>query len=120
MFRLAIEPESILLSLALLRFAYKFWDREGFRAYWNVLTEDAFFILVAAAALRVNKSWSYAVAVLLCGFALCVLYRRWVGNWEFVFTHQEHYVMQIVFGVAIAVCALACMAYKNGSSRGPL
>jgi uncharacterized membrane protein len=115
--RRVMEPESILLCLALLRFAYKFWDREGFWAYWNVLTEDAFFLLLAAATLRVNKLWSYIAAILLCGFVLYMLYRRWVGNWEFVAAHYEHYVMQIVFGVAISTCAVVCMAYKGGRNR---
>ena len=115
--RLAYEPESILLCLALLRFVYKFWDRSGFYAYWNVLAEDAFFILIAAVALRLNKLWSYIVAILVCVFVLYVLYRRWVRNWEFVAAYYEHYVLQIVFGVAIFTCAVVCLAYKKGSYR---
>jgi len=115
--RLGSEPESILLCLALVRFVYKFWDRSGFYTYWNVLTEDAFFILIAAVALRVNKLWSYLIAILMCVFVLYTLHRRWVRNWEFVAAYYEHYVMQIVFGVAISTCAVVCIAYKKGRNR---
>lgn len=115
--RLACEPESILLCLALLRFAYKFWDKGDCWSYWNVLTEDALFILIAAVALRINRLWSYLAAILISAFVLNVLYRRWVGNWEFVYSHYEHHVMQIVFGVAILTCAVACIAYKKGVNR---
>lgn len=115
--RVAYEPESILLCLAALWFAYKFGDGSGHDAYWDVFTEDAFFILVAAVALRLNRLWSYVAAVLVCVFVLYVLYGRWVGNWEFVAAHYEHSVLQIVFGVAILTCAVVCLAYKKGSHR---
>lgn len=79
--------------------------------------EDAFFILMAAVALRVNRLWSYVAAILMSAFVLYVLYRRWAGNWEFVTYYFEHHVMQIIFGVAISTCSIACIAYKKGVNR---
>lgn len=115
--RLALEPESILLGLALLRVAYKFVDRGDYWSRWNIETEDSLFILAAAAALRVNRMWSYGVAILICVLVLAGLYSRWLGNWEFVFAHYEHHLAQIVFGVAISSYAVACVAHKKEEKR---
>jgi hypothetical protein len=115
--RLAYEPESILLCLALLRVMYKFWDKSDFWSRWNIETEDALFILIAAVALRIPKIWSYVVAILVCVFVLVALYNRWSGNWEFVVAHYQHHVAQLVLGVAILTYAIARIAHKKERNR---
>ena len=117
MLRLAFEPESILLCLAFLRVAYNLWDRGDYWSRWNIETEDSLFILIAAAALRINKLWSYVVAILICVLVLAGIYSRWLGNWEFVFAHYEHHIAQIIFSVAISSYAVACIAHKKGRKR---
>lgn len=117
MLLLAFEPESILLCSALLRVVYKFWDRGDYWSRWNIETEDSLFILIAAVALRVNKLWSYVVAILICVSVLAGLYSRWLGNWEFVFAHYEHHIAQIIFGVAISSYAVACISHRKERER---
>lgn len=115
--RLAYEPESILFCLALLRFVYKFWDKSDYWSRWNIETEDSMFILVAAAAVRMNKVWSSVVAILICMFVLAGLYNRWLGNLEFVFAHYQHHLTQLAFGIAVLTCAVTCTVSKKAGSR---
>jgi hypothetical protein len=113
----ACAPESFLLYCALLRFVYRLWDRGDSWSRWNALTEDSLFILVAAVALRIGRFWSYLAAIAICLVTLVLLYRRWVGLWESVFTYHEHYVLQIVLAVAISTYAIACIAHGKWAKR---